>query len=412
MVNPTRLFTVTDRLIPSPSCPAPLSIAHEISLPRIAIVGNQSSGKSSVIEAITGVSLPRAKGTCTRCPIEVRLICEDVEWSCQVTLRLGANDKETIEELPFGEALSDSTKVEGRLHRAQIALLRIEGGEEYRKAIKYALCEEEPSRPPKQKFTPNSICVTIRDRNVVNLSFVDVPGLISNAGTNSNQNDVQLVEAMVKKTISSPDCLILLTISCCDDIQNQSGAALAREADPSGKRTIGVLTKTDLIQKDDHDVWLALLKGEKEQLAYGYYAVRNPGTEKLNQGIPHAQARASEAAFFKEKPWSGLPPRVKSRLGTGNLAGKLSSILEAFIQKRIPAMAQNVSKKLKETEDRLKELPPAIEPEQAVSFVVKRCTDFASAIHAATQGVGGDGASPFLEEVRTEVLEGFREAVE
>lgn len=133
---------------------------------------------------------------------------------------------------------------------------------------------------------------------------------------------------MARKAVTRENCLILLTITCTDDIQNQSGVTLAREVDPEGKRTIGVLTKADRIADGDHGAWLDILKGKSQPLQLGYYAVKNPNTKELEERISNAKAREAEAAFFETDPWNRVP---KSKLGTTALANKLSTFLEQNI---------------------------------------------------------------------------------
>jgi hypothetical protein len=61
----------------------------ELDVPRIVFAGKQSAGKSSLVEALTGVQLPRDHGTCTRCPIQVTTTCKPgAEWNCHISLRL------------------------------------------------------------------------------------------------------------------------------------------------------------------------------------------------------------------------------------------------------------------------------------------------------------------------------------
>lgn len=68
-----------------------------------------------------------------------------------------------------------------------------------------------------------------------------------------------------------------------DDIHNQKAALLAREADPEGKRTIGVLTKVDTLQsRTENDQWLKVVKNQREPLAHGYY-VRLNYTKLMNR---------------------------------------------------------------------------------------------------------------------------------
>ena len=81
----------------------------EIDLPTIALCGQQSSGKSSLTEAISGVSMPAAAGTCTRCPTELRLVQRTGPWECNVGIRKEWNDNNNqplpkVTESPIGTA--------------------------------------------------------------------------------------------------------------------------------------------------------------------------------------------------------------------------------------------------------------------------------------------------------------------
>ncbi|KWU47196.1 hypothetical protein RHOSPDRAFT_31339 [Rhodotorula sp. JG-1b] len=99
----------------------------EIDLPRIAVIGNQWAEKSTLVEAIIGIKVPRDAGTCTRCPMEIRLRSSPDPWSCRVSLRFETDAEnrpiETIREIPFGPSSEDPDEVEGLLRRTQLAIL-------------------------------------------------------------------------------------------------------------------------------------------------------------------------------------------------------------------------------------------------------------------------------------------------
>lgn len=56
-----------------------------------------------------------------------------------------------------------------------------------------------------------------------------------------------------------------------DDIDNQNAAMLARDVDPKGERTIGVLTKVDTLEDVEREHWVKVLRNEKQPLLHGYY---------------------------------------------------------------------------------------------------------------------------------------------
>ena len=124
---------------------------------------------------------------------------------------------------------------------------------------------------------------------------------------------------------------------------------LARQVDPDGKRTIGVLTKVDTLRGMENDRWVKVLRGEREQLLHGYFvshsrtteksssevqATRQPNLDELSAAIPFEEARAKEVDFFQRtRPWSEAT-NLKDRLGTKNLTAALSTHLLKLISQK------------------------------------------------------------------------------
>lgn len=98
---------------------------------------------------------------------------------------------------------------------------------------------------------------------------------------------------------------------------------------------LGVLTKPDRIPSGETGNWLSFIRNEKEQLANGWYAVKQPGSQAIEQGITWEQAREQEDIFFAtESGWCDLDPIYKKYLRTSNLVSRLSEILSDLISKR------------------------------------------------------------------------------
>jgi len=145
-----------------------------ISLPKIVLVGNQSSGKSSLIEAISKVKVPRDDGTCTRCPIEVRMYGQGgAEWKCKVSLRRHLANNNTFEITEFATT-SDQDAVESLLRKAQRAILNPK--------ISSAIFRSGTAagQPLKDEllFSEDTIIVEIVGDDL-DITFIDLPGLIS-----------------------------------------------------------------------------------------------------------------------------------------------------------------------------------------------------------------------------------------
>uniref|UniRef100_D8QJM5 GED domain-containing protein n=1 Tax=Schizophyllum commune (strain H4-8 / FGSC 9210) TaxID=578458 RepID=D8QJM5_SCHCM len=321
----------------------------DIDLPQIAVVGTQSVGKTSLIESITGISLPRESGTCTRCPIECRLAHSDANWSCVVSLRITEHGQ--ARNIPFGDIILDPKDVEKRVRKAQKAILNPS------QPVTAFLNEDADLKAVnEERFSSNTICLQITGPNLTDLSFCDLPGLIASVSMDGDAQDIKLVDDLVRSYIMKPSCIILLAVSCETDFENQKAHQLVHEVDPERARTIGVLTKPDRIQKLEEGQWLRLLRNEKEELAYGWYVVKLPTSADMREGITWAEARADETRFFDNTyPW---PDEASTHLGTPNLIVQLEAVLSGLIIKRLPEIEKELSESISRTQRRLADLPP------------------------------------------------------
>lgn len=139
----------------------------DLDIPTISIIGNQSAGKSSVIESISAIALPRSSGTCTQCPTEVRLTQKLCDWTCVVSLRFERDASHVkignVREIPFGAPISDVKDVTERVQRAQLAILN-HASEDHQKFLHQPLISllEEGNAA---SFSENVVCVSIRTKS-------------------------------------------------------------------------------------------------------------------------------------------------------------------------------------------------------------------------------------------------------
>ena len=152
---------------------------EHVLLPKIAVIGNQSSGKSSLIEAICQIQVPRASGTCTRCPMEVSLHTSDNgQWQGKIYLRREINQaSRPVSALvqPFVK-LRRKEDVPGALRRAQLAILNPSKSHNDFINLSDSRCESFQSELP---FSRDAVVLDITGANV-DVTFIDLPGLISN----------------------------------------------------------------------------------------------------------------------------------------------------------------------------------------------------------------------------------------
>ncbi|KAF8323490.1 P-loop containing nucleoside triphosphate hydrolase protein, partial [Cantharellus anzutake] len=350
-------------------------INADLALPQICVLGSQSAGKSSLIEAISGVPLPRASGTCTRrlyniifpeeltnslprCPTECILTQADGSWSCEICLRF-QYDRQGHElvphrNIPFGPVITNPADVKDRLRRAQAAILD-PALDSPNFPNSFLDCREVPSNRV-TSFSRNFISMTVKGPDVVDLSFVDLPGIIASVSSGSHQSDIDNVKGLANHYISNQESIVLLTITCDTDFENQGAWQIGKAHDPQGKRTIGVLTKPDRIEPGNESSWFSLLRNEKEPLEHEWFCVRLPGPEDPPDRINRAKAQEKEELFFGQPPWTYMHD-VRSRLSVDNLTERLGDVLSDAIAKELPRIQAEVAEKILETEAEIKALP-------------------------------------------------------
>lgn len=354
-------------------------------MPRITVIGGQSAGKSSLVEAVSGINVPRDSGTCTRCPMECSMSSNADAWSCQITLRYSVDGNGRNLAIPeralFGPPIRDKESMELWLRRAQAAILspHMEHGDFHDKTLE-DLQEAMRTDLNVLPFSKNVIQVEVEDPDLTDLSFIDLPGLIQN----SDANIINLVRELVESHISGQNTLILVAIPMSDDMENQQAVRLAKEADPSGERTIGVLTKPDTLPpgaSGSRKRWADIIEGRQHPLKHGYYCVRLPDDDERARRISRTESTKIAMEFFKSTPpWNKIS---RHRFGVHNLISDLSLILVGLIEKNLPALKNTIDEQLRTCHDSLSELPTPLTTDPSTEFllrVTKFCTDFHSAV--------------------------------
>ncbi|KAI9456485.1 P-loop containing nucleoside triphosphate hydrolase protein [Boletus coccyginus] len=332
-------------------------VQTDIDLPMIAVIGNQSAGKSSLIESISGVTLPRSSGTCTRCPTECKLSHSVSPWKCLVKLHFSTDASGVpipVKIVLFGGPITSKSLVEDRIRRAQRAILNPSNDPK-----KYLL-QDDISDENEVSFSKNYVSLEISGPELTDLSFVDLPGLIASVGRGSDDRDIELVKSLVTSYIEKPSCVILLTVACETDFENQGAHHLAKQYDPDGKRTVGVLTKPDRIPAGDEPAWLRILRNETEPLVNNWYCVKQPSSQEVAKGVTYLEARRRENEWFTStQPWASLEPQYQKFLRTSRLTERLSLILSELIAKRLPKIQEELMNAIQETDVKLRALPKA-----------------------------------------------------
>jgi hypothetical protein len=182
-------------------------------------------------------------------------------------------------------------------------------------------------------FSEDVLRVEIVGPDQEHFSVVDVPGIfrVTTEGVTTEKDKV-LVQSMVRRYMNNPRSVMLAVVPANVDIATQEILTMAKEADPDGHRTIGVLTKPDLVDKGAETPVMELISGRRHRLALGWCIVRNLGQMHLQN--PTTDRGAQEAEFFRDAPhWNTLD---KDRVGIVALRDRLQEILAASIRREFP----------------------------------------------------------------------------
>lgn len=288
---------------------------QQIDLPQIVVVGAQSSGKSSVLEAVVGKDfLPRGSNIVTRRPLILQLV--------------HVSDQGHPE---FGEFLH-------KPNQKYTDFLEI------RKEI-----DAETNRTCRG-ISVSSVPIRLRvySPHVLDLTLVDLPGLTKIAASGQDQTIVTEIREMAVKYASQPNAIILAVHAANSDLANSDGLQLAREIDPEGARTLGVLTKIDIMDRGTDA--LDMLMGRVIPLRLGYIGVVNRSQADIQSNKSIRDALKDEEKYFSEHP---VYRSIANRMGTNFLTKVLNKLLMDHIRDNLPELKMKISHLLQETQNEL-----------------------------------------------------------
>ncbi|CAA3008987.1 dynamin-related 5A [Olea europaea subsp. europaea] len=308
-------------------------------LPSIAVVGGQSSGKSSVLESIVGKDfLPRGSGIVTRRPLVLQLHRID----------------EGREYAEFGHL--------PRKRYTDFAAVRKEISDE---------TDRETGRSKAISTVP--IYLSIYSPNVVNLTLIDLPGLTKVAVEGQPDSIVQDIDNMVRSYIEKPNSIILAISPANQDLATSDAIKISREVDPKGERTFGVLTKIDLMDKGTDAV--DILEGRAYKLQFPWIGIVNRSQQDINKNVDMIAARRREREYFAQTPEY---KHLAHRMGSEHLGKVLSKHLETVIKSRIPGLQSLINKTIIELESELSHLgkPIATDAGGKLYMIMEICRVF------------------------------------
>ncbi|XP_031468372.1 interferon-induced GTP-binding protein Mx-like isoform X1 [Phasianus colchicus] len=296
-----------------------LGIGNDLTLPAITVIGDQNSGKSSVLEALSGVALPRDSDVITRCPLELKLkkITTPPEWKGVIYY----NNMEI--------QLQNASEVKEAIRKAQDTVTGTDGN-----------------------ISEELISLEIWSPDVPDLTLIDLPGIARVATGNQPQVNGQQIKMLLKKYIGCKETIILVVVPCNVDIATTGALQMAQKMDPTGKRTLGILTKPDLVDEGTEEAVLKIMQNEVIPLRKGYMIVKCHGQQDINDNLSLASTIQQERQFFEtHKHFSILLDENKATIP--HLANRLTNELVGHITKTLPAMENQIHGALQQAKKEL-----------------------------------------------------------
>uniref|UniRef100_A0A665WDU3 Interferon-induced GTP-binding protein Mx n=1 Tax=Echeneis naucrates TaxID=173247 RepID=A0A665WDU3_ECHNA len=285
-----------------------------LDLPQIAVVGGQSAGKSSVLENFVGRDfLPRGSGIVTRRPLILQLVNSKAEYA-------------------------EFLHCKGR---------KFVDFDEVRQEIE---AETDRLTGSNKGISPIPINLRVYSPNVLNLTLIDLPGMTKVAVGDQPADIEHQIRDMLLQFITKESCLVLAVTPANTDLANSDALKIAKEVDPQGLRTIGVITKLDLMDEgtDARDI----LENKLLPLRRGYIGVVNRSQKDIDGKKDIRAALAAERKFFLSHP---AYRHIAERMGTPHLQKTLNQQLTNHIRDTLPGLRSKLQSQLLSLEKEVEE---------------------------------------------------------
>lgn len=311
-------------------------LSRYVSLPQLVVCGDQSSGKSSVLEAVSGVRFPSKDNLCTRFATEL-ILRRDPKENVTVTIIPGAertgSDKQKLSG--FQALMPSMNEIPALIRRAE---------------------ETMGVGVETRAFSDDVLRVEISGPGQPHLTLVDLPGMIHAETRQQSAGDVKLVSSLVRKYMANTRSIILAVVSAKNDYANQIVTKLAREVDPSGLRTLGIITKPDTLHvgSESEKAFLDLAKNEDVFFRLGWHLLKN--RDYTSRECSLEERNEAEEQFFSHGIWTSLP---LSCLGVGAMKLRLSTVLKDQIIQELPKLISDVEVSIEECRSRFLNLGEA-----------------------------------------------------
>ncbi|CAG7959526.1 unnamed protein product [Penicillium salamii] len=389
-----------------------IGVGGLVELPQIVVCGSQSSGKSSVLEAISRVRFPTKSNLCTHFTTEF-VLRRSPHSRIKVSIdpgksRLDGAERQKLlafrsEENELDTAsFSSSEKFQGLMDRARDCM----GLNTTASGLSDDVLKVEISGPQQPELT-----------------LVDLPGLYHSTSSEQSAKGKELVESLTERYIKNPRSIVLAVISAKNDYHNQNILNIAKRFDPYYERVLGIVTQPDTVEagSEQQETYLQIIKNEKIKLQLGWHVLLNRSFN--NQKISDDERDAQEKPFFEYGRWASLS---KSQVGISILRNRLSINLLHHIRRDLPDLIADIQQRISDNEEKVEKMgAPRATIQDQRQYLIEISSRFARITNQALNGsyvdelFGGHKKGTFdsnfhlrrLRAVIREIAESFEEAM-
>ena len=307
-----------------------------LSLPQLVVCGDQSAGKSSVLEALTEIPFPRNDNLCTR-------------FATEIILRRGNANSLKIKLIPDPKRPSDE--------QANIKAFEgiITNFDELPNIMNVAMAvmdigAKSTSGSQPRAFARDVLSIEIEGPSRPQLTLVDIPGLIQTDTKGVTRADVDLVGDITDQYITQPRTICLAVVSGANDYANQKILTKVREVDPEGDRTLGIITKPDKLDSGSGSeaAFISLAQNEDIHFKLGWHVLKNRKFEERDFSL--IERNAAEDNYFRSSNFKCLPTDC---VGIDALRVRLSKLLFEHVRQELPKLRSDLEKALTATSSQL-----------------------------------------------------------
>ncbi|KAH7117540.1 interferon-induced GTP-binding protein Mx [Dendryphion nanum] len=338
-----------------------------IALPQLVVCGDQSAGKSSVLEALTEIPFPRNDELCTRFATEIILRRSTIE---SLTIKVIPDDQRPPEERQAIEGFKESITNFDGLPEIMDRAMEVMG------------LSNKNARTT--AFARDVLSIEIEGPSRPQLTLVDLPGLIQNETKGVTTTDVALVKEITDRYISQSRTICLAVVSATNDYANQGILSKVRKVDPDGERTLGIITKPDRLPSGSgtEAAYINLARNEDIFFKLGWHVIKNRSFEEGDNSF--MERNASEAAYFRNSNFRCLS---KDNVGVDSLRDRLSRLLFEHIKQELPKLHGDLNQALEDSQGQLSALGDhRSTPEECREYLSQLSLHFHRVCTAAVSG--------------------------